>query len=173
LSKASLNKKAIAAASAITILMTLTAGFLFLINFALTEQIQNITKTNEELTKNLQTLNENYTALRSTIDTAFNPPKVVMQLGIKLMQSNNKVPANHLWITGEVGNNGTQTLYNVRLRFTLTTNAGNQTSDYVVGTINPGEFVTVRTSIFALYYVNKNYLNIKTWRSEPVATYLP
>lgn len=169
-----MSKKAFAVTLVVSILMTATAGALFfqnielsITNGELSGKLKDLIRANENLTNNLWVLNENYTALLSTVSTDFNPPLIETQLGIKLMEAS-YTAQNYLWVTGQTQNLGNQTLYNVKLRFTLDTNDGTETRDYVIGIMQPHETVTVKTSIFA-----SGIADITTWKLTPVATYVP
>ncbi|MCL5949974.1 MAG: hypothetical protein M1490_05800, partial [Candidatus Bathyarchaeota archaeon] len=74
---------------------------------------------------------------------------------------------NYLWVTGEVKNMENVTVYNVVLNFTLYTYKGPDLSTIVVGTMEPHQVVSIRTS------VQTASGKIINWSLDAVATYLP
>jgi hypothetical protein len=119
--------------------------------------------------KQLSEINQKYSDLQKEIYKAnknyeLSPP-IETRLGIKIMPGI-RYP-NYLWITGQVENEGNLTLYNTKLRFTLTTTNGTDVKEDIIGTMQSHQSVDVRFTAFS------SLGTIVNWKLETVATYRP
>jgi hypothetical protein len=119
--------------------------------------------------KELSEVNQKYFELQQEISEAnkeyeLSPP-IETRLGIKIMPGI-RYP-NYLWITGQVENVGNLTLYNAKLRFTLSTTNGTDVKEDIIGTMQSHQIVGVRFTAFS------SLGTIVNWKLETVATYRP
>jgi hypothetical protein len=119
--------------------------------------------------KELSEVNQKYFELQQEISEAnkeyeLSPP-IETRLGIKIMPGI-RYP-NYLWITGQVENVGNLTLYNAKLRFTLSTTNGTDVKEDIIGTMQSHQIVDVRFTAFS------SLGTIVNWKLETVATYRP
>ena len=173
------NKRASIIFVAIIIILTLVIVLLLSQNAALEKSRQDLSESNrallnsnnelsvklENATFNFQDLQENYTKLLNFFgqDT---DPKVQTRLGATIIERYD-TKEDYLWVTGEVENQENTVIYGVKLNFTLYTNDGTDSSQLIIGTMQPHQVVNIRTE------VTTQLGDIINWTIEPIATFLP
>ncbi len=155
-------------AIAVSIALTITTLAVSIENSYLKKNIQLSTQY-ENSEKELSEANQKYSDLQQEISEAnknyeLSPP-IETRLGIKVMPGI-RYP-NYLWITGQVENVGNQTIYNAKLRLTLTTTNGTDVKEDIIGTMQSHQIVDVRFTAFS------SLSTIVNWKLETVATYRP
>ena len=170
--------KAVATVAVVIILVS-AAGILTIQNAALATSNNELLKSNnklsesynkllamlENVTRELDAVKRNYTMLMNF----FGPdpsPIIETRLGTELLERR-QVGDNYLWVTGEVENKENVTVYNVILNFTLYTYNGVNNNKIVVGTMEPHQVVSIRTS------VQTSLGKIINWTLDPIGTYVP
>jgi len=174
-----LNKKTISTIVVIIAALTLIIVLLISQNAALSKSNEELSKstnsllkTNQELsakfentTRQLEALQRNYTEITRFFGGDSNP-LIQTRLGITLIERYD-TNDNYLWVTGEVENMENVTGYDVKLNFKLYTYSGTDDSQILIGTMQPHQVVTIRTS------VTTPLRNIINWTVEPAATFVP
>ncbi len=171
------SKKPAIAIAVIFVVLTVTIILLVNQNFILTRSNEELLKSysvlmelNEELTarvtnltSELQAFQENYSRLR--LWSGETNPKVQTRLGATVIERYD-TKDNYLWVTGEVQNDENVTIYDAKLNFTLYTYNGVDESQILIGTMQPQQVVTIRTTVMTQL---KGIIN---WTIEPSAKFI-
>ncbi len=174
-----MNKKTSSTIVIIIAVLTLIIVLLISQNAALSKSNEELSKstttlqkTNQELaaklentTRQLEALQTNYTQETIFLGADSNP-KIQTRIGTTLIERYD-TNDNYLWVTGEVENMENVTVYDVKLDFELYTYRGTDDSQILIGTMQPHQIVTIRTS------VTTPLRNIINWTVEPAATFTP
>lgn len=169
-----LNKKTsstiviiLAALTLIIVLLMSQNAALSKSNEELSKSTNTLQKTNQELAAKLENTTRQLEALQSNYtEGADSNPKIQTRLGTTLIERYD-TNDNYLWVTGEVENMENVTVYDVKLDFELYTYRGTDDSQILIGTMQPHQIVTIRTS------VTTPLRNIINWTMEPAATFIP
>jgi hypothetical protein len=158
-----------ALAIAVSIVLAVTTFAVLIENSYLKNENIHLSTQYENNKKELSEVNQKYSDLQQEIfesneNYELTPP-IETRLGIKIMPGI-RYP-NYLWITGQVENVGNLTLFNAKLRFTLTTTTGTDVKEDVIGTMQSHQIVDVRFTAYS------SLGTIVNWKLETVATYRP
>lgn len=134
-------------------------------NQALTQINRDLTQKLDNITSELQALNQSYYLLKSRLEPNISPI-IETRLGIKLIDLI-ALEDNYLWITGEIENKENVTIYNVRLNFTLFTTRGVSVQPLVIGTLQPHQVIEIRTDI------QTSTGKIINWSLDVTSSYTP
>ena len=158
-----------ALAIAVSIVLFVTTVSVSIENSYLKKENITLSTQYENNQKELSEVNQQYSDLQQEISESNKnyelTPPIETRLGIKVMPGI-RYP-NYLWITGQVEIVGNLTLYNAKLRFTLTTTNGTDVKEDVIGTMQSHQIVDVRFTAFS------SLGTIINWKLETVATYRP
>ena len=139
----------------IVIILAVTLVGIYSQNMILQQTNDDLSIRLQNTTKELDALKQNYTKLNDLFGANSKGeiyPPIETRLGIKLMQGVRLLQGeqrNYLWVTGEVQNTGNLTLFNVRLRYTLSTSNGTDVKEDIIGTMQAHQVVTRRFSALA------------------------
>lgn len=175
------SKKLISTLAIALILTASATGILVDQNVVLSKANDDLLRTNARLsntlegdelilelknvTAELKAVKKNYTDLLEFFGTS--DPKIVTRLGATLIDPVNNPDDNYVWVTGEVENSESRTVYDARLKFTLFTNNGVETIKDLIGTMQPHQIVARR------FAVHSSVGKITNWSIEAVATFTP
>jgi len=134
-------------------------------NQALIQINGDLTQKLDNITSELQALNQSYYLLKSRLEPNISPI-IETRLGIKLIDLI-ALEDNYLWITGEIENKENVTIYNVRLNFTLFTTRGVSVQPLVIGTLQPHQVIEIRTDI------QTSTGKIINWSLDVTSSYTP